>query len=357
MAHCERTEASASAAGAGEAPEGGSGGSSVGRLGGPAGGRLGGSAAGRLGSGAAGPLREVAGPRVGGGATEGGGGAGGFAAICCLNNVAILVTEYESVCPPYVGGELALGTVVLEDRQFDLECLTVILPRLASMLLCPEGDPDAPDIPTLRSYAEATTGKYSSQWKTAMDAKMASWKATGTYADEVPPPRANMVDGMWIFRVGRPPGSPPDFKARYVARGFTQHDYELHSLNFSTAFLQGNLHEPRTASLRSPHASREWHDTLRTTLAALGFAPSTADPSLFLRTDPSLPPFYIFVYVDDLVFATADIEALTLVKAELQKIHTCTDRGELRSYLGLQITRDRARRTITQRFGFRFSLP
>ncbi|CAI7884722.1 unnamed protein product, partial [Closterium sp. NIES-53] len=47
-----------------------------------------------------------------------------------------------------------------------------------------------------------------------------------------------------------------------------------------------------------------------TTLAALGFAPSTADPSLFLRTDTTLPPFYVLVYVDDLVFATADTEAL-----------------------------------------------
>ncbi|CAI7844109.1 unnamed protein product, partial [Closterium sp. NIES-53] len=52
-------------------------------------------------------------------------------------------------------------------------------------------------------------------------------------------------------------------------------------------------------------------------------------------------------YIDDLVFATGDTEALTLVKSELQIRHTCTDVGELRSYLGLQITRDRARRTIT----------
>ncbi|CAI7874143.1 unnamed protein product [Closterium sp. NIES-54] len=64
---------------------------------------------------------------------------------------------------------------------------------------------------------------------------------------------------------------------------------------------------------------------LSTTLAALGFAPSTADPSLFLRTDTSLPPFYVLVYVDDLVFVTADTEALALVKSELQKRHTCTD--------------------------------
>ncbi|CAI7805619.1 unnamed protein product [Closterium sp. NIES-53] len=166
-------------------------------------------------------------------------------------------------------------------------------------------------------------------------------------------------------------------------------DYELHSLDFITAFLQGSLHEeiwlrrplgftgtfpPGTQwSLRRSvyglcQAPREWHDTLRTTLAALGFVPSTADPSLFLRTNTSLPPFYILVYIDDLVFATADTAGLAHVKSELQKRHTCTDLGELRSYLGLQITRDRARRTITltqshmvqqvlQRFGFTYSLP
>ncbi|CAI7781234.1 unnamed protein product [Closterium sp. NIES-54] len=61
------------------------------------------------------------------------------------------------------------------------------------------------------------------------------------------------------------------------------------------------------------------------TLATLGFAPSTADLSLFLRTDTLLPLFYALVYVDDLVFATADTEALAHVKSELQKRHTCTD--------------------------------
>ncbi|CAI7844817.1 unnamed protein product, partial [Closterium sp. NIES-54] len=304
-----------------------------------------------------------------------------FAACSRLDYAAGLVAESASVCPPSVG------------------------------------DPDAPDIPTPRSYAEAIEGPYSSQWQSAMDAEMASWKSTGTYVDEVPPPGANIVSGMWIFRVKRPPGSPPVFKARYVARGFSQRqgvdyfqtfsptpkmttlqvllhvaaqrDYELHSLDFSTAFLQGSLHEeiwlrrppgftgsfpPGTQwSLRRPvyglrQAPREWHDTLRTTLAALGFAPSTADPSLFLRTDTSLPPFYVLVYVDDLVFATADTAGLAHVKSELQKRHTCTDLGELRSYLALQITRDRAHRTITltqshmvqqvlQRFDFTYSSP
>ncbi|CAI5473561.1 unnamed protein product [Closterium sp. Yama58-4] len=293
-----------------------------------------------------------------------------FAARCRLDYATSLVaeSESESVCPPSVGGVCALGTDVLEDRQEEFQCFAASLPHLVSMLVAPEGDPDAPDIPTPRTYAEAMAGPYSSQWQTAMDAEMASWKSTGTYVDEVPPPGANIVSGMWIFRVKRPPGSPPVFKARYVARGFRQP-------------ARGDLATPPTGSvppgtqwrLQRPvyglrQAPREWHDTLRTTLAALGFAPSTADPSLFLRTDTSLPPFYVLVYVDDLVFATADTAALAHVKSELQRRHTCTDLGELTSYLGLRITRDRARRTITltqshmvqqilQRFRFTYSSP
>ncbi|CAI7880112.1 unnamed protein product [Closterium sp. NIES-54] len=340
-----------------------------------------------------------------------------FAAHCRLDYAASLVAESASVFPPSVGGECALSTDVFEDRQEEFQCFATAFPHLVSTLIAPEGDPDAPDIPTPRSYAEAIEGPYSSQWQSAMDAEMASWKSTGTYVDEVPPPGANIVSGMWILRVKRPLGSPPVFKARYVARGFSQRqgvdyfqtfsptpkmttfrvllhvaaqrDYELHSLDFSTAFLQGSLHEeiwlrrppgftgsfpPGTQwSLRRPvyglrQGPREWHDTLRNTLAALGFAPSTADPSLFLRTDTSLPPFYVLMYVDDLVFATADTTGLAHVKSELQKRHTCTDLGELRSYLGLQITRDRAQRTITltqshmvqqvlQRFDFTYSSP
>ncbi|CAI7864066.1 unnamed protein product, partial [Closterium sp. NIES-54] len=167
--------------------------------------------------------------------------------------------------------------------------------------------------------------------------------------------------GVDYFQTFSP--TPKMTTLRVLLHVAAQRDYELHSLDFSTAFLQGGLHEEILLrrppgitesflagtqwSLRRPvyglrQAPRKWHDTLRTTLAAIGFAPATADPSLFLRTDISLPWFY--------------------------KRHTCTDLGELGNYLALQITRDRARRTITltqshmvhqvlQRFGFKFSSP
>ncbi|CAI7875946.1 unnamed protein product [Closterium sp. NIES-54] len=279
-----------------------------------------------------------------------------FAAVFRLDYANALVADSASANPSSVGSECALGTDVLEDTQEEFECLAAAVPCFASMLPAPEGDPDVPDIPTPRSYAEAITGPYSSKWQSAMDAEMASWKSTGTYVDE----------GVDYFQTFSPTLKMTTL--RVLLHVAAQRDYELHSLDFSTAFLHSSLHEEiwlcrppgftesfpagTQWNLRRPvyglrQAPRKWHDTLRTTLGALGFAPATADPSLFLRTDTSLPPIYILVYVDDLVFATADTEALTLVKSELQKRHTYTDLGELCSYLGLQITRDRAPRTIT----------
>ncbi|CAI7779139.1 unnamed protein product [Closterium sp. NIES-54] len=197
------------------------------------------------------------------------------------------------------------------------------------------------------------------------EAEMASYRSTGTYVDVVPPPGANVVSGMWLYKVKRPPVAPPVFKVRYVVRGFSQRegvdffqtfaptpkmttlwvfqhiaaqrDYELHSLDFSTTFLQGIY------GLRQ--APRVWHDTLRTTLAALVFFPSSAEPLLFVRRGST--PFFVLVYVNNLVFATPNRRALASVKEELQRRHTCTDLGDLQRYLGLQITRDRAARTIT----------
>ncbi|CAI7895383.1 unnamed protein product [Closterium sp. NIES-54] len=87
-----------------------------------------------------------------------------FAASCRLDYAASLVAESASVCPPSVGGECALSTDVLEDRQEEFQCFAAALPHLVSTLLAPEGDPDAPDIPTPRSYAEAIEGHADASW-------------------------------------------------------------------------------------------------------------------------------------------------------------------------------------------------
>ncbi|CAI7930967.1 unnamed protein product [Closterium sp. NIES-54] len=235
-----------------------------------------------------------------------------FAAAFRLDYVASLVaaSEFASVCPLSVGGECALGTDVLEDRQEEFECFAAALPHLVSMLLAPEGDPDAPDIPTLCSYAEAIEGPYSSQWQAAMDTEMASWKSTGTYVDEVPPPGANI--GVDFFQTFFP---TPKMTTLWVLLHIAaQRDYEA------------------ACTRRSDCAAH---------LASLGrflLVPSGASGGQ------------------------------STVSARHPKRHSCTDLGELTNYLGLRITRDRAQRTITltqshmvqqvlQHFGFTYSSP
>ncbi|CAI7787382.1 unnamed protein product [Closterium sp. NIES-54] len=76
-----------------------------------------------------------------------------FAARCRL----VAESASASICPPSVGGECSLSTDVLEDKQEEFQCFAAALPHLS-----------------------------------AMDAEMASWKSTGTYVGEVPPPGANI---------------------------------------------------------------------------------------------------------------------------------------------------------------------
>ncbi|CAI7748402.1 unnamed protein product [Closterium sp. NIES-54] len=288
-----------------------------------------------------------------------------FASTRRLDFATSLVAAPPS-SPLAVGGVSALGCDAVEDRQFELEFLAVASPHLCAMVLAPEGDPDALDISTPRTYAEAVSGPWASQWRAAMDAEMASYRSTGTYVDEARYVARGFSqrEGVDFFQTFAP--TPKMTTLRVLLHVAAQRDYELQSLDFSTAFLQGSLNEevwlrrpsaftgtfpPGTQwRLRRPvyglrPAPREWHDTLRSTLADLGFQPSSADPPLFVRRGST--SFFVLVYVDDMVFANAVRVALADVKSELQKRHTCTDLGELRHYLGLQITRDRAARTIT----------
>ncbi|CAI7906503.1 unnamed protein product [Closterium sp. NIES-54] len=289
-----------------------------------------------------------------------------FAAASRLNYAASLVGESESDCPPSVGGECAPGTDVLEDRQEGFECLADALPHLGAKLLAPEGDPDTPNISTLLSYAEVITCPYSSQWQTAMDAEMASSKSTRTNVNAVPPHGASIVDGMWIFRVKRPLGSPPVFKAHYVARGFSQRqavdffqtfsptpkmttlrvqlhvtaqrDYKLHSLDFSTAFLQGSLHEEiwlcrPPGSTGSFPAGTQWSlrrpvYSLRQVLQRFGFRYSSPQ-STPLPTGHSLSAPHLDESVEPSGPCEAEIYAGAMAAQELRWLtYLLTDLGE-----------------------------
>ncbi|CAI7835456.1 unnamed protein product [Closterium sp. NIES-53] len=238
----------------------------------------------------------------------------GFGSSHRLDCIAHLVSGPAR--SPFSRGAPIFPLEVLEDRQFNIGFLAAAVPHQCTMLHAPEGGQDALDIPIPCTHTEAVSGPWALYWIAAEEAEIASYRSTGTYVDAVPPPGVNVVSGIWLYKMTT---------LRVLLHIAAQCGYELHSLDFSTAFLQGSLHK------------QIW--------LPLDFFPLSANPSLFVRRGST--PVFVLVYVDNLVFATPGRRALASVKEELHRRHTYTDLGELQRYLSMQITRDRAARTTT----------
>jgi len=89
-----------------------------------------------------------------------------------------------------------------------------------------EGDPS--------SYSEAIYGQDGSNWLAAMNEEIASLEAMGTWETSPLPEGQKTISCKWVYRVKRDAdGTPTRYKARLVARGFSQvhgQDYDETSL-------------------------------------------------------------------------------------------------------------------------------
>ncbi|CAI7823372.1 unnamed protein product [Closterium sp. NIES-54] len=132
-----------------------------------------------------------------------------------------------------------------------------------------------------------------------------------------------------FFLTFSPTSKPPTI--RTLMDVAAREDFEIKSMDASSAFLQG--------------PPREWHNKVKEVLLSLDFHPSSADPTLFIRCHSE--PFYILVYVDDFILVAKDSAQMTSVQAALSKALQMKDLGDLKHYLGMEITRDRQARTIS----------
>ncbi|GLC41061.1 hypothetical protein PLESTB_000947700 [Pleodorina starrii] len=244
-----------------------------------------------------------------------------------------------------------------------------------------------------KSLAEAQARADWPQWKAAMDEEMKSLMENGTWDLEELPKGVKKIGLKWVFKVKRDAKDIERYKARLVAKGFTQRegvdfgevfapvgkyaslrallavvaerDLELHQLDIKTAFLNGVLEEEvyteqppgyqmgganvachLRRSLYGLHqAPRAWYVRLRSVLEQMGFKPSGAEPGLFVKVEKG-EPVYVLVYVDDLLIACKSIEVVNQLKAQLDKVFEMRDLGESSFYLGFEIKRDRAARTL-----------
>ncbi|OWZ06851.1 Integrase, catalytic core protein [Phytophthora megakarya] len=239
-----------------------------------------------------------------------------------------------------------------------------------------------------KTLGEAKRSQYWQQWKEAMDQELADLQANGTWELVETPKNANLVTSKWVYKIKfSSKGELERFKARLVARGFTQKfgvDFDatfspvlkLSSLRFivmlaaiwkanllqgdvPNAYLKSDLDKP--IILRPPvgtpgvddrhswllrkglyglkQSGKLWNDLIDSFLKAEGFSRSKMDPCIyFMHCDGNL--CVLGLYVDDVLVVSQDENLSEHVMSRLSERFNIKNLGEAQKCLGVWIKRN-----------------
>lgn len=195
-------------------------------------------------------------------------------------------------------------------------------------------------------------------WREAMKSEIAALESNDTWTLTHLPPGKNIVDSKWIYKIKfKPNGDVECYKARLVARGFTQIEGEdfhetfapvaklvtmrclisiaaakgwsIHQLDVNNAFLHGDLKEEiymkipqgfakggdtRVCKLKKSlyglrQESRNWYYKFTSALTKIGFYQSRADHSLFIYKRGEIF-LSVLIYVDDVLLVGNDAKTI-----------------------------------------------
>ncbi|CAA7042916.1 unnamed protein product [Microthlaspi erraticum] len=248
------------------------------------------------------------------------------------------------------------------------------------------------------NFQEALRDRDSDKWMNAADDEMDSLRKNETWklVDRVKTQRA--IGCRWIFtrKAGIVGVENPRFKARLVAKGYSQKegiDYqeifspvvkhvsirfllsavvhfnmELQQMDVKTAFLHGFLDE--TIYMEQPEgyvderypekvcllqrslyglkqSPRQWNTRFDNFMQSHGYIRSEYDSCIYFKELKKNEYVYLLLYVDDILIASVDKTYVKELKELLSSEFEMKDLGEAKKILGMEITRDRVKGTLT----------
>jgi transposase InsO family protein len=248
---------------------------------------------------------------------------------------------------------------------------------------------------------EAMATKEADKWKLAVDHEYASLRRKKTWTltqRSKLPPGVKVLRGKLVLKTKRDKdGNIEKHKARWVVRGFEQkygQDYEqtyagvcrsnswktilalaalfnleIEQMDAVTAFLNSDMdrevymemppgwkdengNQPdrdmvcllRKALYGLKQAPRLWQKKLRDALSELGLIPCLSDQCVYKNKDTGL---IIITHVDDMLIIGKDTAKITQLKQDLNTKFQMDDLGTAAYFLGIRITRDREKRTVS----------
>src|SRR5712671_202343 len=229
-----------------------------------------------------------------------------------------------------------------------------------------------------------------------MDCEISTLEGAHTWESVPRPPGKNVIGSKWVFRIKRNlEGKVQKYKARLVARGFTQvfgqdyydtflpvarlasfravlalaahFDWEIDMFNFIGAYLNSELDEDEEIYMQPPpgyegqgedvlrlrkslyglkQAGRKWYEALTCALIDLGFRITQADPGVFYLW-MEIHIIILVIHVDDCVITSSSAQLMAEYKAKFNTCYTLTDMGPVSWLLGLKVTCNFENRTIS----------
>jgi hypothetical protein len=255
--------------------------------------------------------------------------------------------------------------------------------------MCEEGH-DMGKVDDPDSFKEAMSSEHSHKWIEVMEEELKSMSTNKVWELVKIPNGAKTVGCKWVYKIKYDSkGKIEQFKARHVAKGFTQRegidytetfspvskkdssrtalvahfDLELHQIGAKTAFLNGDLHE--NVYMTQPEGfvvegkeqmgcklkksiygltqeSRQYYLKFDEVIKKLGFVKNVVDNCIYIKIKGS--SFIILVlYLDDILLANSDKNLLHEIKRFLSSNFDMKDLGDTSYVLGIEIHRDRSK--------------
>ena len=247
-------------------------------------------------------------------------------------------------------------------------------------------------VPT--THGEAMTSKDAKKWQKAMDDEMSALRENETFELTTLPTGRQAVGGKWVYTVKSGPNDEKQYKARFVAKGYSQirdidyhetfsptarmssvrtlaqlsvqNDWVVHQMDVRAAYLNAEIdveiyveqpqgYEVKTESNEKlvwrlkkslyglKQSGRNWNAKFNAHLIEQGFVQSEVDPCVYIKhckssSDQTDEHAIILIWVDDVIIATKSTPLLNNVKARLSLTFNMKDLGALSWFLGIQFS-------------------
>lgn len=245
------------------------------------------------------------------------------------------------------------------------------------------------------SLREALNGPEKEQWEMAMKEEFQCFKDSDAWELSDAPEDSRVVQCKWVLRKKYDSDNKVRYRARLVAKGFTQVEgvdftdtfspvvrhttlrllfalsvklgLDTTHLDVTTAFLNGTLEE--TIYMKIPEgfseqtragqvlrlkkaiyglkqSSRAWYKKVDEVLLQLGYRRSKIEPCMYTKIQEKLKTI-VTLYVDDFFIFSNDSKETKHLKDVLGSHFKLKDLGEIKRCLGVNVTFNKSERIVT----------